>query len=267
MKAMTADDGPKMIPSQKAMAKMTEFYTGPAETTMRLDPLSIREYWFNEWRDRIKADYDVFVVVTGPVGAGKTTTALEAAMHLDNTFDASHIVYSPEELIDAVDRSQAGQVIVYDEAVLGVLATDTFKEEQKALIKTFATMRSKRLVLFLCIPQIFLLAKGVREERMTHWIAVVDRGIAWVHTKNTRVRYKMDPTLGVSVDRVHGPYTWKDISSTPLWKAYTDLKAKRVHAFLEETKARLLAAKSKGLRRPGRPRHVRPPEEGGADAE
>lgn len=242
-------EDPEFTPSREAMARMAEFY-GVESATEHLDPLSIREYWFEQWRSRIATDYDVYVVWTGQVGVGKSSAAIEAATHIDPTFTADHIAYTPIDLIDLIDKCQPGQVIVYDEAVLGVLATDTFKEEQRALVKCFATMRSKRLVLFLCIPNIFLLAKGIREERMTHWVAIVDRGIAYIHTKNIRVRYKTDPTLGVSIDRVHGPYTWKPIDNTRLWKEYLELKKKRIHEFLSDTKDALVRKHDKELGRP-----------------
>jgi hypothetical protein len=243
---VSSESGPEFPPNREAMARLSDFY-GRKETLEVMDNITVREYWFDEWKKRIANDYDVFVVWTGPVGSGKSSGAIEAATILDPSFTAERIVYTPAELIDMVDRCTAGQVIIYDEAVLGVLATDTFKNEQKALIKTFATMRSKRLVLFLCIPNIFLLAKGIREERMTHWIAIVDRGFAWVHTKNIRVRYKMDPTLGVSIDRVHGPYTWKSIEGTKLWTDYNILKAKRIHEVLGKEKQKLINAEAKEL--------------------
>lgn len=113
--------------------------------------------WMEQGKKAVKAKWDYVVLVDGVEGSGKSNLAITCAYYLDRTFSSERIVFTPEQFIEAVDKSVPGQAIVWDEFVLGGLSDDALKEIQTTIIKKMVTIRKKRLYIFLVIPYIFMM--------------------------------------------------------------------------------------------------------------
>jgi hypothetical protein len=107
----------------------------------------------------VERKWDAIGLITGMEGSGKSTVAFTIAYTCDQSFDIDRIVFTPEQLLKAIDKAKPGQAIVFDEAVLGMMSQDASTQIQSVLIKKFVTIRKKRLFIFLVIPSIFLLRK------------------------------------------------------------------------------------------------------------
>lgn len=107
----------------------------------------------------VEKKWDAIGLITGMEGSGKSTMAFTIAYTCDPTFDIDRVVFTPEQLLKAIDKAKIGQAIVFDEAVMGMMSQDASTQIQSVLIKKFVTIRKKRLFIFLVIPSIFLLRK------------------------------------------------------------------------------------------------------------
>lgn len=113
--------------------------------------------------------WDCVGLVTGIEGSGKSTATMSFAKYVDPTFPGEpiegraqqrkcdRIVFTPTQFMQAIDDAKPGQAIVFDEAVMGFMATDASTEMQKILVKKMVTIRKKRLFIFIVLPSIFLL--------------------------------------------------------------------------------------------------------------
>jgi hypothetical protein len=148
--------------------------------------------------------------------------------------------------VDGDGRYVMGNFIVTHNSVRGLQAGDQSTREQKALIQALVLVREKGAILMLCVPDIFLIAKQIRQKRATLWIHVMERGVALVHERNSYLRYQPDNTLGFTRSRSVPLLEWKPFKTTDkLWIAYQELKRRRLDEYLHETKD-LLSGKKKG---------------------
>jgi len=139
-------------------------------TTLRQTP-TLRHNIDNYLVRGVKNKFDGVVLFTGMEGSGKTTIATMVARYVDPTFPGQpiegfptrrtcdRIVYSGDQIMEAIDKGKPEQAIVIDEAVISFGSQDASSEIQKVLIKKFVTLRKKRMYIFIVIPSIFLLRK------------------------------------------------------------------------------------------------------------
>jgi len=73
-----------------ALSDMDSFYIDPKRVQPPdvWDTISIRRSWIEEWKERVANDWDVSVLVTGPVGSGKSSLAIGLAAEADTSFTA-----------------------------------------------------------------------------------------------------------------------------------------------------------------------------------
>lgn len=118
----------------------------------------------------VRKKFDGVILVTGMEGAGKTTFASAIARFCDPTFpgepvtttgwrSTDRIVFTIDQIMEAIDDAKPGQAILIDEAALSMISQDAGTEIQRVLIKKFITIRKKQLFIFIVIPSIFLLRK------------------------------------------------------------------------------------------------------------
>lgn len=115
--------------------------------------------WLDHGKRATSEEWDFIALIDGVEGSGKSGLAMTCAYYLDRSFNHDRIVFTPEQAIEAIDKAQPGQAIVWDEFVLGGLSDDAMKSTQTTLVKKFTTIRKKRLYIFLVIPYIFMLRK------------------------------------------------------------------------------------------------------------
>jgi len=140
---------------------------------------------------------------TGMEGSGKSTASFTIAKYVDPTFpgkrlddgtgrrSCARIVFTQKQFMDAVDNSKPGKCIVWDEMVLGGLASDSCKEAQKVLIKKMVTIRKKRLYIIFVLPSIFMLRMYFavfRSRALIHFYSPdgIDRGYFKFYSYDTK---------------------------------------------------------------------------------
>jgi len=103
---------------------------------------------------------DLFVIVDGPVGSGKSTLSFQAALWFDPTFTLDRVVFSVEDFLNAIIRAKPGQAVVFDEAII-VNSRSALTEFNKKIIIAMTQIRSKGLFIFFNIPSVFDLDKNL----------------------------------------------------------------------------------------------------------
>jgi len=174
------------------------------------------------------------------------------------------VAYSAEEFLDCLEKLLPGQAVVYDESVRGLLSTDTFANAQKALTTALTLVRAKNLIMFLCVPDPWLIAKSFRARRATYWIACQERGVGLVHVRDDRIKYQQDDKIGLYKDPVRNPMTWNSLEGTTLWTRYYIVKKKRIDEYLKEAREELSKSKRK-FRMRRRQHRKEPGDEDGND--
>lgn len=193
-------------------------------------------YWTRTLRARCFDALDAVVVVDGERGFGKSTLALRMARRIAPRWGIGSLCYTPQALVRAYRTHVRGDVILFDEGVRGFLSTDTFDPDQKALIRTLTLVREKGIVLIICAPSIWQIAKQVRANLAWLWVHVQRRGVALAHVRDGRLRYTPDTTLGL-FRSVEAPWLqWtKFADSDPLLRSYLAEKGRQMETFLSET--------------------------------
>lgn len=126
-------------------------------------------------KKNVRKDYDAFALLVGREGFGKSTLAFQIAMYCDPTFNLDRVVFTAEQFLEAVEKAEKYQAIVFDET-MGYLSTrGSMSKFNKVLIKIMSEMRSKNLFVFLCIPNFFMMDWYVAQHRTTGLIYIYKR--------------------------------------------------------------------------------------------
>lgn len=141
----------------------------------------------------VKNRWDFPFIISGMEGSGKSTLAFTLAHFLDPTFDLDRVVFSPQDLMRAIDNAKPESAIVMDEAIISLDSASASTSMQHVLIRKFVTIRKKRLYIFLVIPSIFLLRKYFaifRAKLLIHCFTPdgISRGAAKVFSYETKRR-------------------------------------------------------------------------------
>ena len=133
----------------------------------------------------LKKDWDGFIVYDGLEGSGKSTMAFQDAMYLDSTFNLDRVVFTIEQFVEASEKAERGQAIVFDETMGYLGSRGAMSKFNRMLIKIFSEMRSKNLFILLCIPSFFELDKYPAIHRSVALFHIHKRGhfCCYNHTK------------------------------------------------------------------------------------
>ena len=100
----------------------------------------------------------------GKVGTGKSYSALKMAENLDTSFNIDRIVFNIPALLDLAQKLQPGNVIIFDEAgISGSNRNSYMNTLNKSLSFLLQTWRHRQIILFVTIPDIAFIDKGVRK--------------------------------------------------------------------------------------------------------
>lgn len=128
--------------------------------------------------ERHDKDWDNLGIIDGDEGAGKTTLAWGLGAYLASKtgkeFNIDNIVFDPDELM-RIGREKKGQIIIWDEAVIGGLGSEWSSKVQKKLIKILMTCRKNNHFWFFIIPKIFRLNTYIAEDRAFFLINVYSK--------------------------------------------------------------------------------------------
>ena len=133
-----------------------------------------KEFWMENYlkdnldlaKEAVRKKWDVWLSVTGIEGSGKTTFTCSCAYYVcydktkgKSTFGIDNIVWTVDQFKKALVTVPVGSAIVWDEAVFGLLSTESMGQVQRTLVQYATTIRKRRLFVFLVIPYIFMLGK------------------------------------------------------------------------------------------------------------
>lgn len=136
----------------------------------------------------LKKDYDAFLCISGREGFGKSTLAMQCAKYLDNTFSVDRVVFTAEQFKDAVEKAEKYQAIVFDETMGYLSSRGAMSKFNRALIKIMSEMRSKNLIIILCIPNFFELDRYPAMHRTTGLLHVYKRGCFMAYTWDRKLK-------------------------------------------------------------------------------
>lgn len=140
----------------------------------------------------IRKDFDAFVLYTGMEGYGKSTKAFQDAIYMDNTFNLSRVVFTAEQFLQAVSTADPYQAIVFDETMGYLSSRGAMSKFNRVLIKVMSEMRSKNLIILLCIPNFFMMDWYVAQHRSIGLIYIYRRGhFASYDTTRKKLLYRV----------------------------------------------------------------------------
>ena len=200
------------------------------------------DYWQGQFARNVKEDYDNVILVTGPPGSAKSTYSQRSARDSDPSFGPKRVCWTATELISAARASyEPGQCIVYDEAVTGLLSSDSFAEETKALVRTINIIRAKNLTFYLCIPDVWDIAKAFRVRRADFWLTCRrrPRGYGLMHTRDYSVKYQQSSDLPLWAHKLMNPVRWESLVGTKYWAEYLEEKNRRMDTALADEEGKM----------------------------
>ncbi len=212
------------------------------------------ERFAKECRRLIRDRYDNLIVIDGTPGVGKSCLGLSLAQAIDPNFSLELCAYSSQDVRSLYRRAKPGDVVLYDEAVLGLLSQGGHRDpELRSMIQMLSIIRVKRVTMILCLPSIQLLDAFVKGGRARFWLNVYTRGLAKPHRVWRRARYR------TSLSRMPydeyadlNPIGYASLARTRLWKDYERQKMERVDRWLKETEldpeGRIVECPNCGLR-------------------
>jgi hypothetical protein len=164
------------------------------------------------WK-RMNLDNEHFMgAVVGREGSGKSHSALSIARTVDPSFTADDVFFDPQDLLEAFDSDDygAGNVIILDEAGVGLGNRSWYDKEQILLNQTLQTVRDDNMGVFFTLPRL--------EELDSQTIGRLHAFIEMLETH---------PDEGWAISK------WKNISLSrdgrgDEWKKYTVLRVNGV---------------------------------------
>lgn len=117
-------------------------------------------------------EFDCVCVLFGGEGAGKSRKAQQIAKYWDNSFNIDDIAFTPEEFAKKVREAAEYKCIIFDEARTGFNRKRTMSLINKILSDLLTVIRSRKLFIILCIPDLFDLDSFIVEWRLRFAIRV-----------------------------------------------------------------------------------------------
>jgi len=143
-----------------------------------------REIW-----QRLNRDNEHFMgVVVGREGSGKSLTAVAIAALVDPEFTADDVFFDPQDLLKAFDSDEygPGNMIIMDEAGVGLGNRSWYDKEQILLNQTLQTVRDDNMGVIFTLPRLEELDSQTigRLHAMIQMEGVVDGNYATAKWKN-----------------------------------------------------------------------------------
>ena len=128
--------------------------------------------------NRLNGTDDVVLPIDGDEGQGKTEFAVGTCYYMSyktgRKYGIDNIFFDLDEMIKFASKNKE-QIIHFDEAVLGLLATNWQNKLQQKFIKLVMVARKKKHFIVLCIPKFHRLPPYMIEERALGLVHVYSR--------------------------------------------------------------------------------------------
>ena len=108
------------------------------------------------WR-RMNVQNEHFMgVMVGREGWGKSHSTLTISKAVDPSFSADDVFFEPQQLLEAFDSDEYGQgdVVVLDEAGVGMGSRSWYEKDQILLNQTLQTVRDDNMGVWFCLPRL-----------------------------------------------------------------------------------------------------------------
>lgn len=185
--------------------------------------------------DYIKTkDKDCFICVEGQERVGKSTLALQMAMHADPNFPVDNIIFTKEEFIKKVLNSKKGEVVVVDEGGLLFHSLEGGTKESRIVQQLIQVMGMRNLLVILCSPELRTVNRYVREHRINFLIKVYKHGNYAVFGKQGTKKYCQMATKGLPRKSKKPRYRYIERFGKlkgDLWEQYIAKKEAQVRSF------------------------------------
>lgn len=109
-----------------------------------------------------KKNKNAMVVFVGDPGSGKSYAAISTACAVDPNFSVEKIVYTPKDFLKALDNARRGDIIIWDEAGVGIPAREWNTIQNKVISYVLQTFRFQNIGVFFTTPGSALLDKIAR---------------------------------------------------------------------------------------------------------
>lgn len=167
-----------------------------------VDNMGLPEYGkfsFSKYiKDRVKNKNKNFImVICGETGSGKSYAALDLAKLVDGHFNMDRVAFTAQQFMDILNSGKVkkGQVILWDEAGLGVPAREFYTIANRSISYVFQTFRHRNISVILTTPHFGLIDSQIRS--MIHCygeMAHIDHENQISHMKVQRMEH--DPKTG-----------------------------------------------------------------------
>lgn len=180
-------------------------------------------------------DEDWFVGIDGYERKGKTTLALQMALHCNPKFSVDDIVFTPKEFRQRVLNSHPGDVILVDEGALVFHAQEGNTREGRKIIKLATVMGKYNTMIITCVPKITVIHKYIREHRLKTYIRVYKKGTYAVYNKPALNKYvQILGRGGLRKGQRYPPYLYRERFGGihgELWESYLEKKSKQIQEY------------------------------------
>jgi len=122
-------------------------------------------FWISYIKGRIAKKKNFLVVLTGPVGSGKSWSALSICKQVDPTFNDQRIVTSMKQLMNLVNSGnlKSGQAILWDEAGIDISNRNWQSLVNRMVNFLLQTFRHQRLILIMTVPYMDFIDASTRK--------------------------------------------------------------------------------------------------------
>jgi len=156
----------------------------------------------------VQQDNDFVGVITGAEGGGKSHLAKMMAAIIDPFWGMDKLLYTPEQLPELFRRGRKGDVLILDEGNLFLMGRDSATSLSKYMLKMFALMRQRNMVVFVCVPNFFTIDTYIREHRCKALWYLTKRGRFNHYNKKAVGMITLKGMKSKKVLDVNIPYHW-----------------------------------------------------------
>ena len=123
----------------------------------------------------VHQNWDLFSIIVGREGSGKTTWALQRALYMDAGFNINKVVFNEQQFIEATETLPHGSSIVWDESDA---ASDHWASNiVRSVIKRLKRCRKNNYKIFLVTPTFFDFGKYFALHRASFLVDVYADGL------------------------------------------------------------------------------------------
>jgi len=152
---------------------------------------------------------DSIFLVDGDEGFGKTGISILLAYYIawktGREFNSDHIFFDPIDLMNYVNSTRK-QVIIWDEAALGGLASGWQNKVQQKIIQTLMTCRSRQHIIFFNCPKFYRLNKYFVMDRAEGLVHVYSEDRINAGKVTFYKKEKLEPMINFWMKKNKHPY-------------------------------------------------------------